>query len=300
MPDAPKVFVSYSHDSQEHMDRVLSLSDRLREGGVDCLIDQYEQSPPEGWPRWCEREVEQSKFVLVTCTKTYLRRFKGEEAPGKGLGATWEGYVITQEFYNAQGKNSKFVPVIFIEGDADYIPVILQGATRYKLPEEYERLYRLLTNQPLIQKPALGTVKKMPAREGLAPLSPLERKSTFLKAVDAQQGSWKRRLRVLFALVAVAVIVAIVYKVYSPSPPITFHGFVQDEQGNPLPGVQVTSPDCNKQAETNDKGTFAFQISAAPETHCHLVFGKNGYAPYNTDVTIDEDPHHPFLLRRIE
>lgn len=39
-----KVFISYSHDSPEHKDRVLALSDRLRADGVDCYIDQYEQS----------------------------------------------------------------------------------------------------------------------------------------------------------------------------------------------------------------------------------------------------------------
>ena len=39
----PKVFISYSHDSQEHKDRVLSLADRLRSDGIDCNIDQYEK-----------------------------------------------------------------------------------------------------------------------------------------------------------------------------------------------------------------------------------------------------------------
>src|SRR6516165_200094 len=69
------------------MDRVLALSNRLRQDGIDCHIDQYEQSPEEGWPQWCARQVERSKFVLVACTQTYLRRFKGEEEPGKAWAA---------------------------------------------------------------------------------------------------------------------------------------------------------------------------------------------------------------------
>jgi len=48
--DHPKVFISYSHDSREHKDRVLELSDRLRDDGIDCHLDQYEESPAEGWP----------------------------------------------------------------------------------------------------------------------------------------------------------------------------------------------------------------------------------------------------------
>ncbi len=59
---APTVFISYSQDSEEHKKRVLDLSNRLRGDGVDCSIDQYEESPPEGWTRWVEvaREMVES------------------------------------------------------------------------------------------------------------------------------------------------------------------------------------------------------------------------------------------------
>jgi SEFIR domain len=46
--DPPKVLISYSHDSPEHKDRVLVLSNRLRGEGIDCTIDQYLLVPPEG------------------------------------------------------------------------------------------------------------------------------------------------------------------------------------------------------------------------------------------------------------
>ena len=52
----PKVFISYSHDSQEHFDRVLLLSDTLREWGIDCHIDQYELAPAD-WVRWMESRI---------------------------------------------------------------------------------------------------------------------------------------------------------------------------------------------------------------------------------------------------
>src|ERR1035437_2893141 len=136
----PKVFISYSHDSPEHMDRVLALSNRLRKGGIDCQIDQYEQSPAPGWPQWCAEQVEEAEFVLVACTEINLRRFKGREEAAQGLGTTWEGHIISQELYNAQGKNTKFIPIVFSRRDADYVPVILQGATHYEPgdPASYE------------------------------------------------------------------------------------------------------------------------------------------------------------------
>ena len=47
------VFISYSHDSEGHREKVLALSERLREDGIETILDQYVNgSPPEGWPRW--------------------------------------------------------------------------------------------------------------------------------------------------------------------------------------------------------------------------------------------------------
>jgi hypothetical protein len=68
------LFTSYSHDSPEHEQHVLALSDRLRKDGIDANLDQYEQAPPDGWPFWMENQVRDSRFVLVVSSATYLRR----------------------------------------------------------------------------------------------------------------------------------------------------------------------------------------------------------------------------------
>lgn len=77
----PKVFISYSHDSNEHCDFIRGISDRMRrEDGLDCQIDQYiNGSPPEGWKLWMENQIEQADFVLLVCTPNYLKRYRGEE-----------------------------------------------------------------------------------------------------------------------------------------------------------------------------------------------------------------------------
>ena len=49
--ESPTVFISYSHDSQEHADRVLDFSDKLVKDGIDCILDQYETAPAVGWTR---------------------------------------------------------------------------------------------------------------------------------------------------------------------------------------------------------------------------------------------------------
>ncbi|WP_158009563.1 SEFIR domain-containing protein, partial [Bathymodiolus thermophilus thioautotrophic gill symbiont] len=41
MSPVPKCFMSYSHDNKEHEEWVLSLATRLRENGVDVILDQW-------------------------------------------------------------------------------------------------------------------------------------------------------------------------------------------------------------------------------------------------------------------
>lgn len=164
-PKPPKVFISYSHDSQEHKERVLALADRLREDGIDCNIDQYEDAPPEGWQRWMLNQVEASDYALIVCTQQYDRRFRGREEVGKGV--TWEGGTVIQELYDAQSRNSKFIPVTFASEDSEFIPIPLRSTTHYRLDTEdgYELLYRRLTNQPRTRKPGLGKLRSLPSRE---------------------------------------------------------------------------------------------------------------------------------------
>jgi hypothetical protein len=58
----PTVFISYNNDSPEHADRVLALADQLIKDGINCILDQYETSPPEGWPKWMDRHIAKSDF----------------------------------------------------------------------------------------------------------------------------------------------------------------------------------------------------------------------------------------------
>lgn len=97
----PCVFLSYSWDSDAHKQHVLEFAQRLRGDGIDAAIDRFTVFPAEGWPQWMSNQVEGAAFVLVIATKSYALRFAKKEQPGKGLGATWEGAVITQEIYES-------------------------------------------------------------------------------------------------------------------------------------------------------------------------------------------------------
>ena len=38
----PRVFISYSHDSQAHKDWVRHLAEKLQRNGVDTILDQWD------------------------------------------------------------------------------------------------------------------------------------------------------------------------------------------------------------------------------------------------------------------
>ncbi len=151
---AMRVFISYSHENDSRDSKVLELAGRLRTAdGIDAIVDRYVAFPPEGWPRWVMRQIDEAKFVLCVCSPTYHAAFEGRTPPGNKLGVNQEGYLITQSLYQAGHASSKFIPVLF-EGDADdSIPRDLADFTRFKLPPDYDRLVRLLTGNTVIAPP---------------------------------------------------------------------------------------------------------------------------------------------------
>lgn len=173
-----RVFISYAHESQSHNNKVFELSERLRGDGVDCEIDQYQVSPSEGWPRWTKRQIEDSDFVILVCTKTYKSRYELSAVVGKGAGAKWEGTVISQHLYDSEGRNSKFIPVVFSEDDVSSIPSDMKGGTYYVLTSEseYDDLYRHLTDQPKTIKRELGKLRSLP---------PKRREEAFLQVSES-------------------------------------------------------------------------------------------------------------------
>ncbi len=181
----PTAFISYIHDSKEHQDRVLNLANKLRSEGIDCLLDQYEDSPLEAWPKWMDRGVKKSDFVLVVCTKTFYDRVMVDDE--KGMGIKWERTLIYQKLYNAGPNNTKFILIIFADGEFEPIPEPLQGATFYNVDykESFDKYYWRLRGVKT-EKPELGKLRELPEKE---------RKTLFVSELINQnewdEANWK-------------------------------------------------------------------------------------------------------------
>ncbi len=169
--DKPIVFISYSHDSDHHREKVLALSERLRDDGIETRLDQYVNgTPTEGWSRWMLNQLDEADFVLVICTETYYKRFRGWDESAKGV--DWEGALITQDIYNNKSRTVKYVPVLFSDDHQQFIPEPIGSVTRYVLTSDsnYQALYDFLLGQAGVEPRAIGEPKLKPRRKA-TPLS---------------------------------------------------------------------------------------------------------------------------------
>jgi tetratricopeptide (TPR) repeat protein len=171
----PKVFISYSHDSPEHEDRVLDLAKRLVEkDGIDVSLDRFVNPPPASWPKWMNAEMKAADFILVVCSATYLAKVESKVKPGEGKGVKWESLLSYQQIYDNDSDSSRFIPVLLEGGKYEHIPDPLRGSSHYR-PEddaEYEKLIRHITNQPETPKPKSGPLRKLPPKQRQTAKSP--------------------------------------------------------------------------------------------------------------------------------
>lgn len=161
------VFISYSHDSDSFCDQVLELSDYLRSQGVDCNIDQYEESPIEGWPRWMEKQIREAEYVLVVCSEPYLQKATLQTAPSVGLGVKWETNLVENLLYEDGCVSNKFIPIVFSVSDEKNILSPLKCFTFYNLqyPQKRQDLVNRLLGIKKHKKPPLGKRPSMPPKQ---------------------------------------------------------------------------------------------------------------------------------------
>ncbi len=166
----PSVFVSYSHDNEDHKAWVLQLATRLRHNGVDTILDQWNLDLGQDIAAFIERGLSESTRVLCICTQKYVQKANSQKG-----GVGFEKRIITAEVMADQDANW-VIPVIRNNAGSDLVPTFL-GSCLYvdfrddrKYEEKYEELLRSLLDEPAIPVPPLGenpfeTIKKFSSQK---------------------------------------------------------------------------------------------------------------------------------------
>ena len=152
----PVVFISYSHDSEEHKNWVLQLATRLRSNGVDVILDRWNIKLGSDLASFMEKGLSKSSRIVSICSSTYVK--KANE--GKG-GVGYEKQIMTAEFINDQNSNW-VIPLIKNNPNERKIPTFLGGRMYISFEEpnlyetKYEKLLRDLLDEPVLPIPPIG------------------------------------------------------------------------------------------------------------------------------------------------
>ena len=101
-----KVFISYSWDDDAHKKWVRDFAVRLRQNGIDVILDQWDSGFGDNLVKFMEWAVRESDYVLCICTPRYQEKSDLEIG-----GVGYEGYIMTAQFYYEKNKR-KYIPVL--------------------------------------------------------------------------------------------------------------------------------------------------------------------------------------------
>jgi hypothetical protein len=154
-PVAPRVFVSYSHDNEEHKGWVLKLSHRLVVNGVDVILDQWDLRLGSDLPLFMEEGLTQADRVLAVCTDNYVRK---ANAPVGGVG--YEKRILTASVMDDL-RSDQVIPIVR-HNDTGKLPTFLGSAVYvdFRDDAEFEAKYAHLLSEihgrPMTSRPPLG------------------------------------------------------------------------------------------------------------------------------------------------
>ena len=185
--EIPKVFISYSHDSQVHKQWVLQLVIRLRNNGIDAIIDQFELSLGDDLPHFMETNLATADKIIMVCTDTYVKKAN----LGEG-GVGYEKMIITSNLLKKINEN-KIIPIVR-QSSVTELPTFLKTklyinfSTDGEYEFNYDNLVRSIHKAPLYIKPPVGNNPFLTVNE--TPISPYKSLlDELLKAIANEQGT---------------------------------------------------------------------------------------------------------------
>lgn len=167
---APRVFISYAHDSERHKKTVMAFGELLRVHGIDAHLDEWYAHDRRDWSEWALEHVESADFVLAIASPKFRDRADGRAAGPHGRGSQFEGALMRNKMTEDRRKwIRKILPVVLPGWTVGDIPEFLlpYSATHYLIDELSSEgiveLLRVLTGQPSHPLPPLGTLPSLPS-----------------------------------------------------------------------------------------------------------------------------------------
>jgi hypothetical protein len=174
----PRIFVSYSWDSEQHRKWVLAFATRLRGDGIDVTLDQWKLQPGGDRTQFMETSVTDVERVLIVCTDQYAKKAKVRTG-----GVGYESMIITSEIA-ARIDSLKFIPVLRTDDWESASPVWLRSKSGVDLrgdpySEEQYRILLMALHGKMTEAPAIGSA---PSFDGSGRTASSERATSLVQS----------------------------------------------------------------------------------------------------------------------
>lgn len=152
----PKLFVSYSHDSEQHKDWVLTLATRLMGNGVDVVLDQWDLTLGADLPLFMENGLTDANRVLAVCTDPYVQKANA----GRG-GVGYEKMILTAQLMH-DISSDRIIPAVRAGTATPPVPTFLSSRVYIDFRDDlsfeakYGELIRDIHGQQIKPRPAIG------------------------------------------------------------------------------------------------------------------------------------------------
>ncbi|WP_103347676.1 SEFIR domain-containing protein [Amycolatopsis sp. CA-128772] len=161
----PRVFITYSHDDEQHRTLVRDFATFLRtRAALDVRLDQWADDGRRDWSLWAIEQLAEADFVLVIASPDYKRRAEGTEEPHLGLGAQFEAAMIRDNLTRDLPRATRrILPVVLPGRRVEEIPSFLNAhsTTHYEITEftlaGVEELLVAITGLARFSLPEIGT-----------------------------------------------------------------------------------------------------------------------------------------------
>jgi hypothetical protein len=158
--EPPKVFISYSWDSPEHIEWVSRFATFLRRKGIESILDHWGLAPGDQLRLFMEKGIRENELVLIICTEHY------KERADQRKGGVWaEVEMMTAELQNPANAGR-------------FIPILRQGELNSAVPSPLSDLIYLDFRDPVKDAQnyvrlvhLLFRIESRPPQVGMAPFS---------------------------------------------------------------------------------------------------------------------------------
>lgn len=156
MIEKPNVFISYSHDNEEHKNWVLKLATNLVSHGVDVILDQWDLRLGNDLGFFMEQGLTNSHLVLCICSENYVMKSNGRSG-----GTGYESSIITQSLLS-DANREHIICIVRNNTTTQKVPIPL-GSKRYidftndeNYLVNYKELLERIYDRDKVKKPILG------------------------------------------------------------------------------------------------------------------------------------------------